>query len=393
MDHPDTPLSIRILHVAPTFFPAIRWGGPIFSTKAICDGVSATPCFEIQVHTTDAAGPDPYDNLELEELIVERPEGYTISYHRRVKGHAISWGLLRALPMAIRQADVVHLTSAYSFPTLPTLALARIFRRPVVWSPRGAIQATEEWQQAPRKRLKKIFEVVAKAIMSQSSVFHVTATSEAEATARRMPGHRMVVIPNSVQLPAEKVLDRPFRPAGKMRLMFLSRIHEKKGLDILIDALAQLPEHISLDIYGTGEAKYLAQLMEKFEILGVSDRVTMHGHVNGIDKTRAFERADIFVLPSYSENFGIVIAEALAHGLPVITTNATPWGALDAEGCGICVPVSTISLQKAIADFEQKETENLAAMGLRGRKWVARDFTADATTAEMIKLYKSLVDG
>lgn len=380
--------KIRILHVIPNFFPATRWGGPIFSTKAICDGIADNPSVAVQVLTTDAAGPARNDNLNLPRRTVTVPEGYEITYYHRVMCNSVSPAMLLALPKAILWADVVHLTSTYSFPVLPTLLLSRLLKRPLVWSPRGAIQSSEEWDAAPRPRSKRAFDKLAQQIAPRKTVLHVTAEQEARATARRFSRTRIVTIPNSVDIPNESELpSHKWRSGGRCRLLFLSRVHEKKGIENLLEALKQLPTNFELDVYGDGESSYMAALTAQVHSLGLSKRVQFHGHVEGHGKSVAYRSADVFVLPSYSENFGIVVAEALAHGTPVITTDRTPWKELDIRGCGISIPIGVGPLVKAIEGLADLD---LSAMGARGKAWMQRDFANTTTSNQMLALYTEL---
>ncbi|MBQ2260179.1 MAG: glycosyltransferase [Loktanella sp.] len=371
---------MKILHVTPSFYPATFWGGPIWSTKAICDGLAARPDFTLRVLTTDAAGPAVADRLR------RVPLPYRVSYARRIAGHAVAPGLLAQLPAALIWADLVHLTGTYSFPTLPTLALARVLGKPVVWSPRGSLQATQQWPDAPRKRIKHLVERAAQLLRPAQSVLHVTAAMEAASSVTRLPGIATALIPNCVTIPPHSLRD--FRPGGALRLICLGRLHPKKGIDRLITALADLPEQVTLDLYGGGEAAHVAALQAAARPFGA--RIRFHGPVQGAAKARAFADADLFVLPSHSENFGIVVAEALAHGVPVLTTTATPWRRLDHVGCGRCIDPARTDLAQSIADLA---TADLAAMGARGRDWMIRDFSPAAMVAEFAALYRSLGAG
>lgn len=380
---------MKLLHVVPTFFPATRWGGPIFSTLALCDWAAAQPGIDLSVQTTDAAGPARADRIALPDKVQTMPLGYLVTYHRRIAGHSVSPGLLLALPRAIWRADIIHLTATYSFPTLPTLALARLLSRPVIWSPRGAILATHEWPDAPRRRVKTLFERVARMLAPRRTILLVTAENEARATAARVPGLRVEIVPNSVQLPPDAALaGRHWRPQGKLRLLFLGRVHEKKGIELLIDAMSRLEPEVELDVYGTGTRDYLARLDSRIAALGLETRVRFHGHVDGEAKTRAFRDADLFVLPSHSENFGIAIAEALAHGLPAIATRNTPWAGLDKHDCGRCIALGVETLASAISELA---AGNLEAAGQRGRAWAARDFSPQAVNARLRELYQDLL--
>jgi glycosyltransferase involved in cell wall biosynthesis len=367
---------MNILHIAPSFYPATYWGGPIQSTKAICDGIAARDGFALRVLTTDAAGPAPRDRVR------RVPLPYPVRYFRRVAGHAVAPALLAALPRAIAWADVVHLTGTYSFPTLPVLALARMMRRPVVWSPRGALQATEIWGDAPRKRAKHLFADLAQALRPADTILHVTSTAEAQDSITRLQGITTALIPNCVTIP-----DLPPRMArqGQLRLVYLGRLHPKKGVDLLIRAMGGLPEYVTLDIYGMGAAADVAALQALAQPFGA--RIRFRGEVQGPAKTRALAAADLLVLPSHAENFGIVVAEALAHGLPVLTTTATPWRALGVMGAGAVMDLARDDLATAILTLAR---DDLAAMGARGRDWMIRDHAPWVMVDSFAALYRKL---
>ncbi len=363
---------MNILHITPTFYPATYWGGPIWSTKAICDGVAQRPDFTVQVLTTDAAGPD------RRARVTPAPLPYLVRYTRRMMGHAIAPGLLARLPKAIAWADVVHLTGTYSFPTLPALACARALGKPLVWSPRGALQATADWPDTPHRNSKHMFEHLAQFLRGTDVTLHVTSEDEARQSTQRLRRAQTVIIPNCVTIPP--VAPRSNRAPS--RLLFLGRLHPKKGLDLLCAAMAELPAHVCLDVYGTGDAAYIAQLKRES-----GPRICFHGHADEAAKKRAFANADLFVLPSYSENFGIAIAEALAHGVPVLTTTQTPWQRLDTLGCGACIDLNTADLALEISNLLKCD---LRVMGARGRAWMQQEFSAKAMTARFVELYQGV---
>jgi len=379
----------RVLHVIPAFLPATDWGGPVVSTAAICRAAAAAG-HEVQVLTTDSATPETAARLDLPRRTLRLPDGVRVHYARRSFGQSGSWDLLRRLPGEVARADLVHLSMTYSFPTLPTLALCRLYNRPVVWSPRGAIQATGDWSKARRRRLKSAFERVARRLAPSRTVLHVTAEAEARGTARRMPGLAVTVIANAVALPARPD-HRRFRPGGRLRLLFLSRLHPKKGLDDLLTALRDLPDHVTLAIAGRGSPAYERSLRRAVQRLDLSDRVTFLGRVEGEDKSRAYAAADAFVLPTQSENFGIVVAEALAAGVPVITTRAAPWAGLVTHRCGHWIDEGPAALRAALHQFDALPAPALEAMGRRGAAWMARDFGVAEVGAQMCALYARLL--
>lgn len=376
----------RILHVLPAFLPATAWGGPVFSTAAMCRAGAASAGHRVRVLTTDADSPVSRTRLALSANPVRFGAGFEVYYARRAFGRSGSWEMLARLPRMVADADLVHLSMTYSFPTLPTILACRLLRKPLVWSPRGAIQATEDWADAPRKGAKRAFERLARWMLPRGAVLHVTSRAEARATARRMPGVAVRVIPNGVPVPVRPI-ERRFRPEQCLRLIFLGRLHPKKGLETLIDVLAALPDHITLTIAGSGAAGYETALADRVLALGLDHRVAFLGEVEGEGKRRALEDADVFVLPTLSENFGIAVAEALASGLPVVTTRAAPWAEIERYGCGRWIEPGHGPLAAALRELDACSGEDLADMGRRGHRLVADLYSEAAVGTQLGALH------
>lgn len=380
--------KVRVLHITPCFYPATIWGGPIFSTKAICDEIAPRDEFVLRVLTTDTAGPKLSQKLVLPKRTQQFPAGYEVHYARRRFRNSVSPDLFRLLPDQVRWADIVHLTATYSSTTIPALLLARLLGKPLVWSPRGALQATAEWQGAPNRFAKTAFERIIRCVRPGNAVLHVTAEIERNLSLSRIPGMVTEFIPNSVPIPPMPDSPKTWRRGNKVQLMFLSRVHQKKGIEGLIDALVLLPERFELDIYGQGADSYIDDLKGRVRQLGLVDRVRFRGHVDGTDKSQAFFDADIFVLPTHSENFGIVIAEAMAHGLPTITTKGAPWSEIETRGAGYWVDNSPRDLAAAIIRLDAL---NLEQVGMRGRAWMAEQYSPAAMGDTFACLYRRLV--
>lgn len=376
---------LRILHVAPAFYPATYWGGPTFSTYGLCNALAQRPDIDLTVLTTDTAGPATNDRVAVDAYPTRYEAGYDVYFVRKSRRRDIAPALIPELWRLSSSADVIHLTATYSFPSLPTMAVARMRRIPLLWSPRGAIQAAREWDGARRQRLKWIWERAAQKLLPKATLMHVTAEVEREACEHRLPGHPSVVIPNGIDVPPS-LPERAWRPEGRLRLMYLSRLDVKKGLENMFEALVRLPQAVTLDIYGTGAPDYFAALKAHTARLGVDDRITFHGHVEGADKQRAFLNADAFVLPSFSENFGIVTAEALAHGVPVIASRATPWAEVEVRGCGLWVDNTPDALAAAVRTL--LEADDLSLMGARGRAWMVSQFSWDCLAGQMADAYR-----
>lgn len=382
---------MNILHVTPTYYPATYWGGPIFSVYGLNNALARLPGLNLKVLTTDSAGPGMEDRLDVQTLEHGLFPHQEVIFTRRIADASVSLELLHKLPTLIRWADVVHLTATYSFPTIPTMMLCRLYDKPLVWSPRGAILEAFEWAGAPRKRLKLIWEWCCNKLIRHGQVIaHVTSESERQAVESRIPKAKAVIVPNGVDVP-DTPSGKDWLPNGRLRLLFLGRISPKKGIENLLRAVRDLDDpDITLAIYGTGPKEYEATVIRLADELGFREGVvTFAGHVNGEAKRQAFLSSDVCVVPSFSENFCIVVAEALAHGVPVIASHGTPWNRVEENGCGLWVGNSPESLMQAISQIRAMP---LAEMGRRGRAWMAEEYSWNTTANTLLyNCYKALL--
>ena len=378
----------RVLYVVPTFYPATHWGGPIHTVYSLCNALKRSGLIDLRVLTTDSAGPARTDQLPVNTNdAATSAEGYEIYYSRRLAGVSVSPQLLGRLVRGVAWADIIHLTSVYSFPTIPTLALARIKGKPLVWSPRGALQ---RWSGSRRPRLKALWEWLCNLVVDAGQcVLHATCETEARESLERIHCNRAEIIPNGVEIPAT-LPDRVWRPGGITRLMYIGRLDPKKGLENLIEAISRLGDKVALDVYGAGAEVYVRSLEQQVERWCVSRRIRFRGHVEGQEKAAAFHNADLCIVPSYTENFAMVVAEALAHGVPVVASTGTPWQGLMEQGCGNWVVNAPDSLAAAIRELEGADLE---AMGRRGRAWMQRDYSWETIARRMESVYRSLLAG
>ena len=378
----EPPRPIRVLHVVPSYWPATAYGGPIESVHALCLA-EARAGARVHVLTTDANG---RERLELPNGRVARTnDGLRIRYARRWGGVSFAPALLTRLPRAIARSDVVHLTAVYSFPTIPTLFFSRLVRKPVVWSPRGALLS---WTGETRPALKAWWRRVCAATMPRRTVLHVTSDAEEAASRSAFPGAEIVVIPNGVDIPES--VARPKR-GGTTQLVFLGRLHPIKALENLIEACRICTERgwtaWRLSIAGKGDAAYEASLRDLVSRAGIGSAVAFLGPVQGERKTALLCSADLVVVPSHSENFSMVVVEALAHGVPVVASTGTPWSALQRRECGWWVENAPEGLAKALL---ASRGADLVAMGARGRRWMQEEYPWDAVAERMLATYRRL---
>jgi len=218
---------------------------------------------------------------------------------------------------------------------------------------------------------------------------HLTSEQERHDTLARFPKLRAAVIPNGVDVPAELT---PIGSDRELRLLFIGRLDPIKGIENLLTACSMLPIYSDmvwrLTIAGWGKPAYVAEIKKQIVALGLNERVKMVGEVLGDAKKKLFENSDVTLVPSYTENFGIVVAEALAHGIPVIAGKGTPWSGLEQKGCGLWVENDPKTLAGAIRRISLMP---LRDMGVRGQEWMQTEFSWRSVANRMLDLYRESV--
>jgi glycosyltransferase involved in cell wall biosynthesis len=345
-------------------------GGPSRSVSQVAAALVRTG---IDVHLV--AGRDPErEVVDVDSRITLHP---VAAGHTSVLRRLLARGFDRAVTVAAADAGacVVHTHGVWLRQSHDAIRAARRLNVPVVLSPRGML---EPWALAYRAWKKRIaWFAYQRRDLHAVTAFHATSDMEAESIRRQGLRQPIIVLPNGVHLPA--AAERPSRTDGTRNALFLSRIHPKKGLDLLVKAWAQLrPAGWRLTIAGNDDGGYAAKLLEMIHAEGVADSIRYVGPAYGEAKDALYREADLFVLPSHSENFGIVVAEALAWSVPVITTTGTPWRELVSERCGWWVPVTETEITRALAEATALTPESLASMGRNGRLLMEQRYDWDS---------------
>jgi glycosyltransferase involved in cell wall biosynthesis len=377
---------MNVLHIIPSFFPATYFGGPIVSTKGLCDALQTIPEVNIRVLTTDSAGPGKLERHKVDSIPVIFPAGYQVFYCPRNLGLDISWSLFTSIWNSLRWADVVHLTGVYSSPTIPTLLACKLLDVPVVWSPRGSLQ---RWQGSTRPRLKRVWEFVCNSLINpERVVLHVTSKGEYDSSSVRINHASSTIIPNGVNLP-ELGTSRIWRPNGALRILYMGRLHPIKGIENLLTAMvdSRIP-YTTLVVCGDGEPSYLTLLHNYVISLKLQGRVTFAGEVKAEAKLAAFAAADVCVVPSFTENFGMVVAESLAHAVPVVVSKGAPWAEVESRSCGLWVENTPEALAFALQTISACD---LASMGVSGRAWMQNDYGWSSVAQDMYSLYRKII--
>lgn len=222
---------------------------------------------------------------------------------------------------------------------------------------------------------------------------HATAESEAEQFKRLGLNQWCCVIPNGVDLPEGIISDQMLPCTGIQTILFLSRIHPKKGLLLWVAAWAKVrPRGWRMRVIGPDENGHRAEVMAAVRDAGLEKIWSFEDPVTGVKKEAALRGSDLAVLPTYSENFGIFVAEALAAGTPVITTQGTPWEGLLEKRCGWWVSPDVDSLAEALNCGIEASAGDRAGMGRRGAEWMRQDFGWDSIGKRMKRFYEQVIE-
>ena len=260
---------------------------------------------------------------------------------------------------------------------------------PRVVSTRGMV---EPWAMNSKKWKKQLaWWSYQKRDLERAQCHHATADTEAKHIDCLRLGVPICVIPNGMDV--RICLGKKEKGIDEQKVaLFLSRIHPKKGLLMLIEAWAKVrPNGWTLQIAGPDEIGHIREVEAEILAAGLGNVISFIGALQGIEKERAFLNADLFVLPTYSENFGIVVAEALAYGIPVLTTTGAPWSVLLHKNCGWWVKPTVGDIAHGLKQAISCDSGMLAAMGRRGRAWVEKELSWGRIAGQFIQMYRDVL--
>lgn len=356
-----------------------RASGPSRSVPGLCRALAERGA-RVRLHALEPSFPPP-------------GVPYTFRQHpiwpvlRRL---GISPALRRQLHAEARNAHILHNHGFWMAPNVYPHHACRNTPCLLVHSPRGMLAPVALSISRIKKRL--FWWLFQGPAVRAAACLHATGEQEYRDLRRSGLHAPVAVIPNGVELPLERPAGDPDAPR---RLLYLGRLHPIKGIDVLLRAWRRVQLELAgweLEIAGPDVAGYERRLRQLGGELGV-ERAFFTGPAYGDDKTAAFWRADLYVLPSRSENFGLTVGEALAHGLPVITTRGTPWSDLEKEDCGWWIENDEHALAACLRQAAKLSRSELRIRGTRGRCWIARDFSWSRVGTAMYETYLWLLTG
>ena len=372
---------MKVVHVVPAI--SKEASGPSYSVRRLCDSI-----VEAGADVTLAA-------LDWEPINEHRDyvRAFPIGWGPRRLGRSPALARWLDHEVISGRASVLHNHGMWQMNAIYPAWAVRKGGAVLMVSPRGALS---EYAMNHGSILKRVFwPLLQRPALDAAACFHATAESEYRDIQRLGFRQPVAIIPNGIDLPPCQFRDHESRPVRT--LLFLSRVHKIKGLELLLEAWSRVQGNYPewrLVIAGSdagynGPSGYLSFLKGSVKRGGLQ-RVNFAGELSGSEKWNAFAEADLFILPTYSENFGVVVAEALASGTPVIVTKGAPWGDVVNKRAGWWVEVSADALVAALGDALSRNPNELREMGERGRRWMDEEFSWKMIGHRMLDTYEWL---
>ncbi|MEJ5992843.1 glycosyltransferase [Pedobacter sp. Du54] len=393
---------MKIIQITPSYKPAFIYGGPTMSVAQLCEALvdknlksRGQNLFDFEVFTTTANGPEEL-NVEVGKQVIV--DGVPVTYFKRItKDHThFSPALLFALHKKIRKQKtltpkslIIHIHSWWNLVAVFSCFIAKLYRIPVILSPRGMI--TDYTQTNRNSILKSALHLsIGKSLLKYC---HIIASTELEKEniLQYFPEKNISVIPNLVKIPKNFGLIEHTQN-DVFSLIFLSRIQEVKGLDILFNSLATLNFPWNLTIAGTGNDSYLQLLKTQAEKLQINGKISWVGHVNNDEKFKLLAKHDLMILTSHTENFANVVIESLSVGTPVfLSSNVGLSRYVNDNDLGFITNLDIIQisakLQEAYLDFNKRNQIRLVAPRI-----IERDFNDEVLIKKYLMIYQQNLD-
>lgn len=386
---------MRVLHVIPSV--SLKDGGPSHALYLMTREL-AQAGIQIDVVTTDADGNTDRLDVPLGEPVEQ--DGVRFFYFRRQsRFYKLSLPMTQWLSAHIGEYDLVHIHALFSYSSSAAARQAVEKNVPYIIRPLGVLN---RWGMANRRRLLKRLSLrfVERRILQNAAAIHYTSEQERHEAEAIGVNTRAAVIPLGIDtaefdaLPAPDRFYERFSVAADRRIiLFLSRLDQKKGLDLLLPAFAEVRrQHPTalLAIAGSGDDTFINGLHMLAEQLKITEHILWLGFLSGQDKLSAMAAAAVFALPSYSENFGIALVEALASGLACVLSDQIGIAPdIEASGAGLVTSCNSASLVAALQQC-LSDRELRAQLGANAKRLAQQRYSLAAMTGLLIELYEGI---
>ena len=365
-------MSMKIIHYIPSID---RMAGGISTYMQVLAKPLGTMA-EVHIMTHASENPLPMENCKVHDIPRYRP--FSGAWKKAVVD------LLDSV-----KPDIVHVNCCWTPDCAMIQRLAQKRGYKVVLTPHGML---EPWIIKRHYWTRKVpaLWLYQKTAVQRADCVQATAESERDNLLKLGYNSNIKVV--RLGIDAESIeMKRSWKKSRQ--ILFLSRVHVKKGINFLVEAADVLRNELQgykILVAGEGEADYVEAMKRMICDRGLQDIVQLIGGVYGDEKWRLFQTSDFFVLPTHSENFGLAIAESLASGTPVITTVGTPWSDLNSAEAGAWIEIGTEPLVETLRRFLSLSEDELEAMGRNGRKLIETKYSAHVMAEQMMEVYKGL---
>jgi glycosyltransferase involved in cell wall biosynthesis len=383
---------VRVLQVASYYWPATEFGGPVQSVAALAEALREAGC-DVEVLTTNARGPGAGERVAAGSRLVR---GVPVTYCEAVGPlrYFCAPGLVGSLLRRLRGTDVVHLHGIFTFPTAVGARLARLYGVPYMVAPRGSL---DPWALGQKSLKKAIYmAAIEESTLRGAAAVHYTAVREALGVPKELRDLPHVVVPNCLNVQSLAGVDDPVARRDSFEVVALGRIHQMKGFDTLLPAMAKVvarEPRAFLTVAGPDDGGY-RRVVERLAVaLGIGSAVRFVGTVDEVGRATLLGRCALVALPSYRENFGMAVAEAMAAGLPVVVSDGVALADdIEEFRAGLVVAREPDAIASALL-LLLGDAARRQEMGERGRKLVRERFSRRAVGAAMLDAYRGMLAG